>query len=202
MSFRLARSLGASGEGKTSIMLWSILTARSSLSLLKKPSQDYISTLSLCINHLHWMFCHTLSIYNPRRLGYSARILVIATWKFFTKVRIQFVILHFIYYLSEWPSRSFKDINVTLTEKKKDRELLSYMTVPKWKGFSIIFSFPMLLPTQSARLPLSGVSLFELDHPISKPNCSPKRSSKGHPSWFQCYYRRNLEYPSKICNVW
>ena len=36
----------------------------------------------------------------------------------------------------------------------------------------------------------SNVSLFTLDNPISYICCFPWRSSKGHPSWVQCYYRR------------
>ena len=46
------------------------------------------------------------------------------------------------------------------------------------------------------------VSLFILDNPISYISCCPWRSSKDHPSWVLCYYRRKLEYPEKTCEVW
>ena len=46
------------------------------------------------------------------------------------------------------------------------------------------------------------VSLFILYSSISWLSCYPQKSSKGHPSWVQCYYRRKPEYPMKTWDVW
>ena len=47
-----------------------------------------------------------------------------------------------------------------------------------------------------------NMSLFILDNRIRYLSCSSQRSSKGHPSWVQRYYRRKPEYHEKTCDVW